>query len=211
MTDTIYTIGYSGFSIKEFIDTLKAHKINFVVDVRSKPFSHHNPEYDSPVISRTLEAEGIKYENFAREFGARQEDRNFYTPEGWLDFEKFMSSRQFYDGITKILEGDYTYALMCKEKDPIDCHRGIMVARVFNEIGRDVIHLMPDGNNLTQEDLEHEMIALYFSNYEHGDLFSGYPTERELVDAAYRMRNAKIGWRYDENEFIHDRIYPQDS
>ena len=206
MTGTIYTIGYSGFIVKEFIDTLKANKINFVVDVRSKPFCRYNPEYDSPVISRTLKAQGINYESYAREFGARQEDRKFYTPEGWLDFEKFALSRQFYEGVVKILEGDYTFALMCKEENPLECHRAIMVARVFSDIGRNVIHLMPDGNNLTQEDIEREMIDLYFPNCEHGDFFSGYTTENEINNAAYRKQNEKIGWRYDEKKFIHNEL-----
>ncbi|MBQ7594804.1 MAG: DUF488 domain-containing protein [Synergistaceae bacterium] len=211
MTDTIYTIGYSGFTVEEFVDALKAHGVNFVVDVRSKPFSRHHIEYDKPVIARTLQAQGIKYENFAREFGARQEDRKFYTPNGWLDYEKLMRSRRFYDGVVRMLDSDYTFALMCKEENPIDCHRAIMVARVFNEIGRDVIHLMPDGNNFTQDDLEHELMNLYFPDCVYGDLFSGYPTERDIINRAYRKRNEKIGWRYDEKEFIHDRLYPKDS
>lgn len=196
----IYTIGYAGFGREDFVRVLEAHGVSAVVDVRSKPYSKHDPEYDSPAMSHFLAERGIIYRNYADEFGARQKDRRFYTAEGYMDFGKFAESLQFREGVRKILAGieaGYKFALMCAEKDPMTCHRAILVARAFHENGLAVIHLMPDGENMTHEDLEHRLVDIYCPKGMQGDLFGGYKSEREIINEAYRKCNAVIGWRID--------------
>lgn len=96
MVDTVYTIGYSGFSINDFIATLKANHISLVVDVRSQPYSQWFSDYNKETLERTLEQAGIYYRNYATEFGARQENRIYYSNEGYLDFEKFANRPNFF-------------------------------------------------------------------------------------------------------------------
>ena len=72
MTDTIYTIGYSGFLLEDFISLLKLHNISLVVDVRSMPFSNRYPEYNENRLKYQLKRDNIYYRNYAKEFGARQ-------------------------------------------------------------------------------------------------------------------------------------------
>ena len=91
----VYTIGYSGFtSLDDFIATLKHFRVNVVIDVRSHPYSLHYENYNKDNLERALNNAGIFYRNYAREFGARQDNPNYYT-NGILDFNKFTSSSQF--------------------------------------------------------------------------------------------------------------------
>ena len=202
MPATIFTIGYSGFTVGEFVDVLTTHRVGAVFDVRSCPFSQYRPEYDSPAIGKTLAGNGITYRNCAREFGARQEDREFYAPEGFMDFGKFAESPQFRDGVNMVFEvmSVLVPALMCAEKVPINCHRAILVARKLHDMGYEVQHLMPDRETLQQEDLERELLDTYFPDRRQGDLFTGWKSDDELLAEAYRLQNEKIGWRLPEDK-----------
>jgi len=50
----IFTIGHSTHSIEEFVDILKTHGIEFVMDVRTIPKSRHNPQYNSDTLATAL-------------------------------------------------------------------------------------------------------------------------------------------------------------
>ena len=203
MVNTVYSIGYSGFSIHDFLSALKEHDIALVVDVRSSPFSNRFSDYNKDALENTLKASGIHYRNYAAEFGARQEDRRFYGQDGYLDFEVFSRSDPFLRGVGKLCESmrrDYTFALMCAEKRPMDCHRAILVSRAFFERGYKVIHLLPNGRTMTQEDLNDQLIELYFPNRDQMTLFGDTQDRESLLKAAYRKRNAEIGYRLGDFE-----------
>lgn len=195
MTYAIYTIGYSGFTVDEFLHALISHKVNAVIDVRSNPFSEYKPEYNKPALELLLKKKNIYYRNYANEFGARQEDRKFFNEDGYLDFEKFSESKQFQEGVNTLCEAmkkGYAFALMCAEKHPVNCHRAILVARAFHERGIKVIHIMPGDNNITQEDLEDLMLG---TDSRQGNFFM---SREELIRQAYIERNKEIGWRPDK-------------
>ena len=198
---TVFTIGYSGFpDQKDFIQCLKINKIRLLIDVRSSPFSAYYQQYDKPVIAELLKSNGIQYRNFAREFGARQENKEFYR-NGRLDFELFTKSAQFLEGVEKIklaIERGYSPALMCAEKEPSTCHRTIMVSRHFYEKGFPVCHLMPDSKTKTQQDIETELLDTYFKNRNQVSLFEEYKSDDVLIPEAYKMRNDEIGYREEE-------------
>ena len=46
MVSTVYTIGYTGYTINEFINTLRTNEITLVVDVRSQPYSQWYSDYN---------------------------------------------------------------------------------------------------------------------------------------------------------------------
>ena len=205
MTTTIFTIGYAGFSVHEFIDALTFHKVSAVIDVRSVPFSSYSPEYDAPVISQTLEGRNICYRTFAREFGAKQRDKKFYNRRGYIDFEEFAKSEQFQDGVKKILDAmnnDSVIAFMCAEKDPINCHRAILVARAFHKLKKTVVHIKPYGESENHKDLELRLIEKYCPEMTREILFAS-----DWLNEAYRRCNEKIGWRLDENVSVHDWLH----
>ena len=196
MIDTIYTIGYSGFKIEDFVRILKNKKISVVIDVRSVPYSQFYSEYNKENLSKVLNVNNIYYRNYATEFGARQEDRKYY-PEGYLDFNEFSKSEKFlsgFDRLKKSMQQNYSIVLMCSEKDPIKCHRTILVARAFYNAGYKVVHLLPEEKTMTQKDVEERLLDMYFPNREQIDMFAPTPTLEEYIDAVYKIQNENIGY-----------------
>lgn len=213
MNNTIYTIGYSGINIKDFILILKYYRISCLVDTRSVPYSKYFMDFDKNILESTLKNNNIKYENYDKEFGARQNNINFYSKDGYLDFSKFVKSSIFISGIDKIkkeMDLGYTFILMCSEKDPIDCHRSIMVAREFYKKGYNIINILYDKNDIieyTQTDIENRLLDRYFSERGQGLLFDNMDSSRKsLIDIAYKKRNIEIGYRYNKNEYLYDRV-----
>ena len=200
MINTIYTIGYSGFVIDDFIQILKKYEISVVIDVRSNPYSQYHLEYNKENLKKKLKQNKRYYRNYFLEFGARQIDKKYYSKEGYLDFELFSKSENFLKGIKKLenaMEKNYVIVLMCAEKDPIICHRAIMISKIFSEKGYRVIHLLPNNVTITQKDIEDRLIKKFFPNkgqlslFEMGENLS----EKEYIKRAYNKQNAEIGYR----------------
>ena len=196
----IYTIGYSSFKIEDFIQTLKRNNITCVIDVRSNPFSEYFQDYNKDILEKKLKKENIMYRNYKKEFGARQEDPSFY-PKGYLDFDLFTKSEQFNEGLLKIAKGiemGFSFVLMCAEKDPITCHRNIMVAKAFKERGYNIKHILFDGSIESQDDIEKRMIKEYFPERNQMALFDENKSDEDLIKASYNKKNEEIGYRIAE-------------
>ncbi|MEA5152022.1 MAG: DUF488 domain-containing protein [Oscillospiraceae bacterium] len=187
--------------INDFICALQANQISLLVDVRSQPYSQHFPDYNKDSLAKTLGLSGIYYRNYAKEFGARQEDRKYYSKEGFLDFELFAKSPLFLGGYEKLVSSmkqKYHFALMCAEKDPFNCHRAILVSRAFHDAGYNVIHLLPNNKKTTQEEIESRLLDKYFPNRDQLTLFGDSLDEGNYLLQAYRNRNAEIGYSIEE-------------
>lgn len=197
MINYLYSIGYSCFSIEDFLNVLQANQISLLVDVRSQPYSQHFPDYNKENLERALKRIGIHYRNYAEGFGARQEDLRYYTHEGYLDFELFSQSPEFLAAFNRLVDTmaqGYRFALMCAEKDPVHCHRAILVARAFHNAGYQVIHLLPNGEKMTQADIEERLLNQFFPDREQFSLFSGDFCEGDYIRMAYKRQNAEIGY-----------------
>lgn len=188
--ETLFTIGFERFSIEEFISVLKDNNINLLVDVRSKPHSDRFPAYNRDALKTTLAEHEISHESYAREFGARQKNPNYYT-NGVMDFDLFRRSAVFTEGVDKLckrIQSGEIVALMCHENDPMDCHRAILCSRAFFERGFHVIHLIAGQPAITQETIQSRLIKKFFS----GQFYLG---NKNLISHAYREQNKRIGYR----------------
>lgn len=197
---TIYTIGYSCFEVSNFIDVLKRYSINSLIDVRSNPNSVYYTDYNSKLLAPLLKENGIIYRNYKEEFGARQDNKSFYS-DGYLDFNKFVKSDQFISGMKKIeagVEKNYIFAFMCAEKDPSTCHRNIMVAREFYKKGYRIGNILFDGSIELQESIENRLVNAYFPDRNQLTIFDEELSWEEMVNIAYQKRNEEIGYRLDE-------------
>lgn len=199
MAKELYTIGYAGFpNTQDFLSALKLYGIQILIDVRSSPFSAYYAAYNRDALSDFLRAQGIYYFNFAKQFGARQENTAFYR-NGRLDFETFSQSDQFLDGVHKVDASNAVVAFMCAEKKPSECHRTILVARAFSDKGQNVTHIMPNGESMTQHDVENELLETYFPDRAQASLFEETEkTEEEYIEEAYRLRNDEIGFKLED-------------
>lgn len=199
----LYTIGHSTQSVEDFINLLKKHHINCVVDVRSTPYSQYTPQFNENDIKYALKKEGIQYIFMGKEFGARRGNKDLYDSSGKLDFEKTTTDGDFIKGINRIKEGlakGFTIAFMCTEKEPQDCHRCILVGKTFNDmLGIRVENIKIDGSLISQDDIGRMLVEKYFPERGQVSLFStDNKTEQEYIDDAYRRRGQEIAYQMSE-------------
>lgn len=201
MNDTVYTIGYTAFDIDSFISKLKELGVSCLIDVRSIPVaSDFYKMYSKQVLEPILKKNNILYVNFAKEFGARQPSKIFYEKYGYLNFEEFIQSDEFLSGVSRIKKGinlNHKFVLMCAEKDPLTCHRAIMVSRGLQEQGLNVKHILTNGGLETHGELEKRLVELYFASNNQILLFDE-TSDAEKLKRAYANQNAKIGYRQTE-------------
>jgi uncharacterized protein (DUF488 family) len=149
---------------------LRQNDVTAIADVRSAPFSRFNPQFNKDTLADDLKANGIQYVFLGRELGARSDDRSMYE-RGRVRYARLAQSEPFKQGIVRVIQGagEHRIALMCAEKEPLDCHRTLLVARALDERGVEVTHILADG---TLEPHRATMDRLLdVTGLPHGDLF----------------------------------------
>jgi len=192
MTKTLFTIGYSGLSIDDLISLLRERKISALCDVRSMPYSTHNPQFNRELLKASLNSHNIQYVFLGEELGARPKDPSCYI--GRKDnYHKITSSALFKNGLERIMKGvqtDYVLALMCAEKDPMSCHRSILICRNLRDRQISIQHIIDREITETQYDLEKRLIAQLKLSL---DLFKDTDTN-SLIERAYDIQGDRIAY-----------------
>ena len=202
----LYTIGHSQHDIKYFVRMLKKHNINYILDVRSTPYSKYAEQYNKENIEKYVSQKGIKYSFMGKFFGARPSEKELYCDEGYLDFERVRKSERFIKGFDNVMLGlqrENNIAFMCTEKDPFDCHRAILVARAFDLAGVEVNHILADGTLQHQNILNERLLNKYFPERDQLNFFDilNKTETTDYLRKAYQLRNREIGYRLeDEND-----------
>lgn len=143
----ILTIGHSTHSAEAFLALLYRHGVDAVVDVRSFPYSRFNPQFNRENLERFLERNGIHYVFLGKELGARTEDRSCYE-KGRVQYGRLAQTPLFQSGLDRVRQGAQRHrvALMCAEKEPLECHRTLLVGKALVERGLVVRHIHADGH-----------------------------------------------------------------
>jgi uncharacterized protein (DUF488 family) len=189
MTD-VFTVGHSTHSKDAFLELLKDAGVTAIADVRSSPFSRFNPQFNRTALKEALQAAGIHYVFLGKELGARSDDPGHYV-QGRVSYARLAESEAFRKGVVRVLKGAARnrIALMCAEKDPVTCHRTILVARALVEAGAKVRHIGGDGSIESHDEaLSRLMRDLKIDEH---DLFS---SREELLDRAYRQQEQRIAY-----------------
>ena len=192
---TIYTIGHSNHTAEKFVGLLQRYNIDVVVDIRSAPYSRYSPQFNKETLSVVLQNNRIEYLFLGNELGARPQDKSCYINHK-VSFEKIKQTRPFQEGIQKVLKVacEHTIALLCSEKDPMACHRVILVARVLVEKGSVLKHILEDGSVLEHSQLESQLVKKLHLE----PTFFG--TEKELIQDAYEIQGEKIACLMQQEE-----------
>ena len=190
----IFTIGHSTHAIEYFIGLLEQNDIDVVADVRSTPYSRFTPQFNRENLRIRLRESGISYVFMGKELGARSDDPSCYR-EGRVQYAALAHTKLFQTGMGRLGEGvakDHRIALMCAEKDPLDCHRTILVARMLNSMGYGVNHILENGQVETHAEATDRLIKLH--KLGNGDLFM---CGDEVAETAFRKQETRIA--YSEN------------
>ena len=185
---TIFTIGHSIHPIERFLDLLEMNGITAVADVRSSPFSRHNPQFNKDMLPQDLKQRDIAYVFVGKELGARSDDSSCYE-RGKIRYGRLADTSIFKAGIERVLSGarKYRVALMCAEKEPLDCHRTLLVSRALEQRGVSILHILADGS--TEPHPRTMCRLLDLTGLPQVDMFCSHD---QLIERACEMREEKI-------------------
>src|SRR5688572_17480831 len=126
----LFTIGHSTHSAEKFLELLRAHRIDALGDVRSNPFSAWTPQFNRTALEPALRAASVQYVFLGDDLGARRTEREAYV-DGVARYERIAKLPAFQTGLDRVRKGarKFRLALMCAEKDCLECHRAILVCR----------------------------------------------------------------------------------
>ena len=189
--NTLFTIGHSTHDWSAFLELLRKHNVQAIADVRSQPYSSRFPQFSRASLEISLKESRIHYVFLGLELGARREEQCCYI-DGQARYDLVAKTPAFHLGIRRILKGlgKYRLALLCAEKDPITCHRTILVCRHLRGKGFPIQHILGNGELESHESLEDRMLKLLGKN--QASLFA---SRQELVEQAYEEQGGKIAYR----------------
>jgi len=144
----LFTVGHGRRTFDEFVGLLKRYEISAIADVRTRPVSRWAPWFNKAHLSKKLEDEGITYLFMGEELGGRPDDDDLYTDEGYVKYRRVSDTSLFKMGFDRLVENAKSYKIadMCSESDHAGCHRNLLIGRVAEIGGLQVIHINKSGD-----------------------------------------------------------------
>lgn len=213
MHRTLFTIGHSTHPVEHFIALLKKHGVQTVCDVRSVPYSQHNPQFNRESLKKQLRAAGVSYVFLGREMGARSDNPACYI-DGKVQYNCLVDEPIFQQGLRRLRKGieGFRVALMCAERDPLTCHRTILICRELRTPELSIEHILADGSIETNTTAERRLMSMLGIGPDMLD------NEKECIEQAYDEQGRNIAYVIpskslrpgptnlpDEN--LHDRLH----
>ena len=205
----VLTIGHSNHTPEAFLGLLQQHGVAAVVDVRSAPYSRYTPHFNHDELRDALEAGGVDYLYLGGELGGRPADRSCYDDTGRVMYDRVAETEAFDDGIRAVMHraDEGCVVLMCTEKEPLDCHRTLLVAHALASRGVAVRHVLANGN---AEDHEATMARLVEDDrregdpglYPNGDMFR---SRADVIADAVTRRASKVAYKDDAPPVDHEQ------
>jgi len=189
----IYSIGHSNHKADKFVTILQGFSIDVVADVRSVPYSKYCPQFNKETIEQVLKSSGIKYLFLGKELGARPTDQSYYV-DAMVSFEELKLSEFFQRGISILLDSieKHNIAIMCSEKEALNCHRAILISRVLTEKGITVKHILSETELLDQKDIETMLLKKFEMEK---TLFDKASSRQSDIDEAYKKQENLICYK----------------
>lgn len=190
MTDSILTIGHSTHQFDLFSELLLAHGVTTIADVRSKPYSRLCSQFNREALKAQLQKKQISYVFLGKELGARPEDPNCYI-KGKVRYRKLAETELFKEGLQRVIAGSKSarVALLCAEREPLLCHRGLLIARELEMLDIPVTHILADGRIEPHDQTVVRLLDLW--KMYGDDLFR---TLEETVEDAYARQEQRVAY-----------------
>lgn len=149
MSDSpIYSIGHGNRKPEVFLELLRELDIEYLIDVRSKPYSKINIQFGQNEIKFFLKRHGITYVFMGETLGGRPDDATCYDGDGTVNYDSIRKKDFFKDGIKRLKTAhakNIRIALMCSESKPCDCHRSKLIGKALQELKIPMLHIDEKG------------------------------------------------------------------
>jgi len=188
--DILYSIGYSCHTIESFRKVLLNKSVTAVADVRSSPFSKFKPEFNKDIIQNKLKEIGMTYVFLGNSLGARINAPECYR-NGKADYELIAKHPTFLNGLDRLKKGmkSYKIAIMCAEKDPITCHRAILIFKNLRNLNIKLSHILCDGTIEEHNKSEKRLLKLLKL-----DQLTFFSDNSNIFEKAYKLQAQKIAY-----------------
>ncbi|WP_020469967.1 DUF488 domain-containing protein [Zavarzinella formosa] len=198
----LFTIGHSTYSSEKFLSLIQSQNITAIADVRSRPYSRFSPHFNQNNLAKSLRTAQIHYVFLGLELGARRTEPECYV-NGKARYDLIAKLPMFKQGLDRIRRGikSFRVALLCAEKDPLACHRTILVTRHLRNDAGPVIHILGEDELEFQEDAETRLLQLCGMQAE--DLFR---SRDELIENAYDIQGERIAFSLQPEDSVEDSI-----
>ena len=147
--DSVWTVGHSNHPLESFLEILKAHDIERVLDVRRFPASRKWPHFNAASLERSLPEAGVDYAGRPG-LGGRRKARpdsphRAWRVEAFRGYADFMDTPEFAGELAGVVEmaRERRSALMCAEALPWRCHRSL-IADALLARGWEVLEILSE-------------------------------------------------------------------
>ncbi len=194
VNEHVLTIGHSNHAWERFAELLQNAGIATIADVRSSPYSRFNPQFNRETLAEKLKTLGIDYLFLGRELGARSDDPACYE-RGRVRYDRLAQTERFRSGIERVTLAAQSHqiALMCAEKEPLECHRCLLVSSALVGRRMSVTHILADGRLEPHSATLDRLLDLL--GLPDRDLFR---SKAELIEDASIRQQERIAYRNED-------------
>ena len=154
----LFTIGHSNHPFERFLGLLRRHAVEAVADVRSRPYSRFVPHFSKDRLQRLLTENGIGYHYLGAELGGKPLAGE--ASASAIEYRSRVEQPEFQHGIEGLLAvaREHRITMMCRERDPLECHRLHLICRYLGPMALDIRHILPSGELDTQAATEERLV-----------------------------------------------------
>ncbi|GAB6057401.1 DNA helicase RecQ [Desulfonatronum parangueonense] len=142
----VYTIGYGSRSLADLLELLRKQRIEYLLDVRSRPYSKGRPEFSKAGLEERVKTGGIRYLFMGDALGGMADDQ-----AAGVSARERPEFRQGIARLCKAHQQQLRVALFCGEAKPELCHRTVLIGAALAELDIPVQHIDENGVLVSQE------------------------------------------------------------
>lgn len=151
----LYSIGYGNRDWPAMLGLLQRYACQYLIDVRSSPYSKFNPAYNRENLVSLCGEHGIRYVFMGDALGGKPGGQEHFDATGKVDYIKLAGVEKFQLALLRLKtaqEKGLISFLMCSELKPEMCHRCKLIGAELSRLGIQIIHIDEKGMELTQDE-----------------------------------------------------------
>lgn len=202
-TSSIYTIGHSNQTTNELLNLLQQNQVNAIADVRSSPYSSYSPQFNRDRLKNFLNANLIKYVHLGKELGGLESFLEVGR-RSKVNYEEIAKTDLFKSALDRVCRGSekYRIALMCSEKEPLDCHRTLLLAKELEKRGFDVTHINEKYNQKHNPVIENILLGENKIASEEKFGFNDVPPRAKRLEDAYNRAEKLVEKKLSKRKML---------